>query len=95
MVQLVVHHAQGVERLVFIRTQEVPGSRKPDSSVCIVTVLRTERLGFDLHDRQELTATAFTGLMRSLDCIPVSKLQNSSEIMKCVAILSRFYTSTC
>ena len=75
MVQLVVHHAQGVKRLEFIRTRGVPGSKKPDTSVSMVTVLRTEGLGFDLHERQGLIATAFTSPMRTWGCIHVSKLK--------------------
>ena len=75
MVQLVLHHAQGVERLEIIRIREVPGSRKPVTSVSTVTVIQTERLGFHLHEGQGLTATVFTGLIRTWGCIPGSKLQ--------------------
>jgi hypothetical protein len=72
MVQLVVHHAQGVERLEIIRTREVPCSNKLDTSVSTVTVLQTERPGFDLHEGQGMTATMFTCLIRTLGFIPVS-----------------------
>jgi len=75
MVQLVVHHAQDVERLEIIRSREVPGSRKPDTSVSTVTVLETEGPGFDLHEGQGLTATVFTGLIHTWVCIVVIKLR--------------------